>query len=492
MKISLDGHYGYRRLIVSSIPSIAMILVGSIYSVVDGLFVSNFVGTTAFAALNVIWPAVMLVGSLGLMVGTGGSALVGKTMGEGDRERASVIFSMLVKFVIVLSVVFMVPMLLLMEPLARLLGAEGEMVHQCVIYGSICTIGLPAFMLQMAFQSFYMAAEKPQLGTIMSIVCAVTNMALDALFILVFGWGLAGAAAASMVACAVGGFFPLWYFSSRRNTSSLRMVWGRGEVLLAEAGVGVGRPEAVRESRRVEDDGLYAGSVSHGGTVPEVRRSWLGFEKAPLLQACGNGLSEYVGNISFNILAICYNLQLLRMMGENGVAAYSIILYYGYMCAAVFFGYNIAVTPIIGFNYGAGNRAELRSLLRRSLVVLLAFGGVMTILAEVFAEPAARLFVGYDSELTALSAHAFRLSMLSFVIAGVNLFFSAWFTGLNNGKISAVLSFVRNLVLELGFVFLLPALLGPDGIWLAVDAADLVCLFLGIGLILKYRKRYGY
>ena len=443
MKISLDGHYGYRRLILSSVPSIAMVLVGSIYSVVDGLFVSNFVGTTAFAALNVIWPAVMLVGALGLMVGVGGSALVGKIMGEGDRDRASAVFSMLVKFVVVLSVVFMVPMLLLMEPLARLLGAEGEMVHQCVIYGSICTLGLPAFMLQMAFQSFYMTAEKPQLGPIMSIVCAVTNMALDALFILVFRWGLAGAAAASMLACGVGGFFPLWYFCSRQNTSSLRLVKS-------------------------------------------------GWEREPLLKASSNGLSEYVGNISFNILAICYNLQLLRMMGENGVAAYSIILYYGYMCAAVFFGYNIAVTPIVGFNYGAGDRAELRSLLQRSIVVLLFSGGVMTVLAEVFAEPAARLFVGYDPDLTALSAHAFRLSMLSFVIAGVNLFFSAWFTGLNNGKVSAVLSFVRNLVLELGFVFLLPALLGPDGIWLAVDAADLVCLILGLGLVLKYRKQYGY
>ena len=179
-------------------------------------------------------------------------------------------------------------------------------------------------------------------------------------------------------------------------------------------------------------------------------------------------------------------------MGENGVAAYSIILYYGYMCAAVFFGYNIAVTPIVGFNYGADNRAELRSLLRNSLVVLLAFGGVMTLLAEIFAEPAARLFVGYDRNLTALSAHALRLSMLSFVIAGVNLFFSAWFTGLGNGRVSAVVSFIRNLVLELGFVFLLPALLGPDGIWLAVDAADLCCLILGTGLILRYRKRYGY
>ena len=450
MKISLDGHYNYRRLILSSIPSIAMILVGSIYSVVDGLFVSNVVGTTAFAALNVIWPAVMLVGALGLMVGVGGSALVSKIMGEGDRERASLVFSMLIKFVIVLSLVFMVPMLVLMEPLARLLGAEGEMVHQCVIYGDICTLGLPAFMLQMAFQSFYMTAEKPHLGTVMSIVCALTNMALDALFILVFRWGLAGAAAGSMIACGVGGFFPLWYFYSRRNSSSLRLV-----------------------------------KSAQG-------QKWLDFEKEPLFKACSNGLSEYVGNISFNILAICYNLQLLKMMGENGVAAYSIILYYGYMCAAVFFGYNIAVTPVIGYNYGADNRYELKSLLRHSLVVLLTFGGVMTILAEIFAEPAARLFVGYDADLTALSAHAFRLSMLSFVIAGVNLFFSAWFTGLNNGKVSAVLSFIRNLVLELGFVFLLPALLGPDGIWLAVDAADLVCLALGIGLIIKYRKRYGY
>ena len=479
MKISLDGHYGYRRLALSAVPSIAMILVGSIYSVVDGLFVSNYVGTTAFAALNVIWPAVMLVGALGLMVGTGGSALVGKTMGEGDRERASVIFSMLVKFVILLSLVFMIPMLLLMEPLARLLGAEGEMVHQCVIYGSICTIGLPAFMLQMAFQSFYMASEKPQLGTIMSIVCAVTNMALDALFILVFGWGLAGAAAGSMVACGVGGFFPLWYFSSRRNNSSLKMVWD----FSARRNNGSLKMVWGLSSRRGGDDG------DSGGVQ---RRTWLGMEKEPLLQACGNGLSEYVGNISFNILAICYNLQLLRMMGENGVAAYSIILYYGYMCAAVFFGYNITVTPIVGFNYGADNRAELRSLLRHSMVVLLTCGAVMTILAEIFAEPAARLFVGYDPELTALSAHAFRLSMLSFVIAGVNLFFSAWFTGLGNGKVSAVLSFVRNLVLELGFVFLLPALLGPDGIWLAVDAADLCCLILGITLILRYRKHYGY
>jgi putative MATE family efflux protein len=443
MRFALDGHYGYGRLIQSSIPGIAMMLVGSIYSVVDGLFVSNFVGTTAFAALNVIWPAIMLIGALGLMIGTGGSALVAKTMGEGDRDRAHRMFTMLVQFTFVLAALFMVPLYLLMEPLARLLGAEGEMVHQCVIYGRICTLGLPAFMLQMAFQSFYMTAEKPQLGTIMSIVCAVTNMSLDALFIVVFKWGLAGAAAASMLACCVGGFYPLWYFSSRRNQSSLKMVYAR-------------------------------------------------FERHPLLQACSNGLSEYVGNISFNILAICYNLQLLRMMGENGVAAYSVLLYYSYVFAAIFFGYNITVTPVVGFNYGADDKVELKSLLRHSMILLLTLGGLITLVSELSAGPAARLFVGYDPELTALTMRAIRISMASFVLVGVNLFTSAWFTGLGNGKVSAAVAFVRNLILELGFVFLLPVLFGPDGIWFAVDAAEVCCLLISLSLILIYRKRYGY
>ena len=443
MEIALNGHYGYRRLIRSSVPSIVMMLVGSIYSVVDGLFVSNFVGTTAFAALNVIWPAIMIIGALGLMVGTGGSALVSMKMGQRETLQANRIFSMLIRFTLLLSLAFMIPLLLLMEPLARVLGAEGEMVRQCVIYGRICAVGLPGFMLQMCFQSFYMTAEKPQLGTALSIACAATNMVLDALFIIVFDWGLAGAAAASMLACCVGGFYPLWYFSSWRNRSSLRMVPAR-------------------------------------------------FEKKALSRACSNGLSEYVGNISFNILAICYNLQLLKMMGENGVAAYSVLLYYGYIFAAVFIGYNIAVTPVIGYNYGSENTDELRSLLRHSVVLLLSMGFLMTLVSELSAGPAARLFVGYDPELTELTRHAIRLYMLSFFIAGINLFTSAWFTGLGNGKVSAIVSFIRNLVFELGFVFLLPLVLGADGIWLAVVFADLCCLVLCVTLIRRYRKSYGY
>ena len=443
MQVALNGHYGYRRLLFSAVPSMLMMVVISIYSVVDGLFVSNCVGTTAFAALNVIWPAIMLIGALGLMVGTGGSALVAKTMGEGDPDRAQAMFTMLVQFTFVLSAVFMVPLLFLMEPLARMLGAEGEMVRQCVIYGRICALGLPGFMLQMMFQSFYMTAEKPQLGTIMSLVCGAINISLDALFIVGFGWGLAGAAAASMLACFVGGFYPLWYFSSRMNQSSLKLVYAK-------------------------------------------------FERHPILQACSNGLSEFVGNISFNVLAICYNMQLLRMLGENGVAAYSVILYYSYVFAAIFFGYNLMVTPVIGFHYGAEDKAELRSLLRHSMVLLLALGFVITLMAELSAGPAARLFVGYDQELTELTIRAIRISMASFVLVGVDLFASAWFTGLGNGKISAILSFTRNLVLELGFVFLLPALWGPDGIWFAVDAAEVCCLVMSLTVIFAYRKRYGY
>jgi len=443
MQIALDGHYGYRRLLKSSVPSILMMLVVSIYSVVDGLFVSNYVGTTAFAGLNVIWPAIMLIGALGLMIGTGGTALVSMTMGRGDREGAHRIFTMLIQFTVILAAVFMIPLFFLMEPLARLLGAEGEMVHQCVIYGRICTLGLPGFMLQMFFQSFYMTAEKPQLGTVMSLVCGLTNMALDALFIVFFHWGIAGAAAASMIACLIGGFYPVWYFSSKRNSSSLKMVYAR-------------------------------------------------LNRNHIRRTCINGLSEYVGNISFNILAICYNLQLLRMMGENGVAAYSVLLYYSYVFAAIFFGYNITVTPIVGFNYGAQNKEELRSLLRHSMVILLVMGFIVTLVAELSARPAARLFVGYDPELTDLTVRALRISLASFVLVGVNLFTSAWFTGLGNGKVSAAVSFVRNLVLELGFVFLMPALFGPDGIWLAVDAAEVCCLMISLWLLAAYRKSYGY
>ena len=441
METSLTGHYSYGRLIRSSVPLVTMMIVTSIYSIVDGLFVSNIVGTTAFAALNLIWPALAIVGALGLMVGTGGSALVSKILGEGDPDRADRVFSMLTAFTLLMSAVLAVPLLIWMEPLARLLGAEGEMVRQCVIYGRICATGMPAFMMQMGMQPYYMVAGKPQLGTVLSIVCGVTNMALDALFILGFHWGIAGAAAASMAACCIGGFYPLVFFARRKR--GLRLVRAT-------------------------------------------------FERGPILQACSNGLSEFVGNIAFNVLAMCYNLQLMRFYGENGVAAYSVLLYVGYIFFAIFNGYNLTVMPLVGYNYGAGDKEELHSLLIRSLRLLFGLGLILAVTAQLIAGPAARLFVGYDAELTALTIRASRIYMPSVVLSGLTLFVSSWFTGLNNGPVSAVASFSRSLVFELGAVFALPALIGMEGIWLSVDIAEVCAFLLGAFLLLRYRSRYGY
>lgn len=421
-------------------------IVMSVYSIVDGLFVSNFVGTTAFAALNLIWPALAVVGALGLMVGTGGSALVSMTMGQNDYPRASRIFSVLIRFTLIMALVLAVPLLLLMKPIAVALGAEGAMVHEAVVYGSICAIGLPGYMLQMAFQAFFMTAERPQMGTQLSILCGVTNMGLDALFILVFGWGLAGAAAASMIACAVGGFFPLWWFSSQRNDSRLRL-----NLLTRMADV-----------RNV------------------IRR------------ACTNGLSEYVGNIAFNVVGICYNLQLMHYLGEDGVAAYGILMYIGFIFGAVFFGYNFTVGPVVGFNYGAQNTSELRSLLRHSAVLTLVAGALMAVVCEAGAEGLARVFVSYDESLLALTTRAIRFYMISLVLCGFNIFVSAWFTALNNGVISAVASFTRTLVFELAAVFILPLLLGIDGIWLAVNVAEFLAFLLTTSLLIHFRKRYHY
>ena len=443
MKVKLEGHYGYGRLIVSAVPLISMMVLISLYSIVDGLFVSNLVGTTAFAALNLIWPALGLVGALGLMVGSGGAALVAKTLGEGRRGQAGRYFSMFIEFTLLLSVVAAVPLFVWMEPLALALGAEGEMVGQCVVYGRICALGMPAFMMQMGIQPFFMVAEKPELGTQVSLLSGLVNIGLDALFILVFRWGLAGAAAGSMLACCVGGFLPLAVFTFRRDGEGLRF-----------------RP---------------------------VR-----LEAASVAQACSNGLSEFVGNISFNVVSMVYNLQLMRFFGENGVAAYSVILYLGFIFIAIYTGYNMTVSPLVGFNYGAGNPAELRSLLGRSLRLLLCFGVLLAAAAELLAGPIARLFVGYDPELTALTVRATRLYAPDFLLAGIPLFISAWFTGLGNGPVSALVSFSRTFLFELGCVLLLPALFGADAIWFSACAAEGFALVLGTILLLRHRGRYGY
>ena len=439
MEITLSGHYGYRRIVRSVLPSIGMVLITSIYSIVDGFFVSNFAGKSGFAAVNLMFPAMMMLGSLGLMVGSGGGALVAKVKGEGYTEKANRIFTMLVRFTAQLGIVMGALFALFTPTIAHWLGADEGMMQECVIYGRICMIGMPGFVLQMAFQSFYMAAERPQLGTIMSVVSGVVNIALDALFVWALHWGVAGAAVATAVAQLVGGVFPLIYFGSRRlNRGSLTML---------------------RHTR--------------------VLWPYIG-------KACSNGMSEYISNIAMSVVSICYNLQLMRFLGEDGVAAYGIVMYIAFVYAAIFIGYNIAITPIIGYHYGAQDIGEQRSLFRKSIILITIIGLLMTMTAELFSSPFARLFVGYDAELTALTTKALRIYMLCFLICGISMFVSALFTALQNGVVSAVASFARSLVFELTCVWVLPAIVGIDGIWWAVNVAEVLTLILCTFLVGRY------
>ena len=439
MEISLSGHYGYRRILKSVLPSIGMVIITSIYSIVDGFFVSNYAGKSGFAAVNLMFPAMMMMGSLGLMVGSGGGALVAKVKGEGYPEKANRIFTMLVHFSLQLGVVMGALFALFAPSVARLLGADEGMMHECVVYGRLCMIGMPGFVLQMAFQSFYMAAERPQLGTVMSVVSGVTNILLDALLVWAFRWGVAGAAVATALAELVGGIFPLVYFRSQRLN--------KGSLIL----------------------------------LKRVRLVW------PFIgKACTNGLSEYVGNIAMSIVSICYNWQLMRHLGEDGVAAYGVVMYIAFVYAAIFIGYNIAITPIVGYHYGARDLKEQRSLFGKSLVIIGVAGVTMTGVAEGLSSSVAKLFVGYDLGLTTLTTKAIRLYMLCFLICGWNMFASALFTALQNGMVSAVAAFARSLVFELSCVWVLPALVGIDGIWWAVNVAEVLTLLLCLLLVRKY------
>ena len=444
MTVELSGHYGYRRIVRTMLPMVAMMLVTSIYSIVDGFFISNFAGSTPFAAMNIIWPGLAILTAVGLMIGSGGSALVSKLLGEGRTGKACETFTMLTRVSLIAGIVMAAAVIVFMEPICIALGAEGEMVPYAVTYGRIVSLSLPLYLIQMEYQSFYMTAERPQLGTAMSIICGITNIALDAVLVVWLDRGLAGAAVATSISLAIGGIFPLAFFSSRRNTTHLKYV-------------AVG-----------------------------------GIDWKSLGKACSNGLSEYVGNIAFNLIAICYNLQLMKFIGENGVTAYGIIMYVGFIFGAVFIGYNMGISQVIAYNYGAENKQELRSLLCKSLVLIALDGAFLTLISELAAPWLARTFVGYDEVLTALTIRATRIYMLSFLLCGFNMFTSAWFTALNNGTVSAVAAFTRTLVFELAAVFILPVIMGVEGIWWAVCVAEALAFILTIILILSFRRRYGY
>ncbi|MBR4863780.1 MAG: MATE family efflux transporter [Oscillospiraceae bacterium] len=442
MTIKLSDHFTYGRLLRFTLPSIVMMVFTSIYGVVDGIFVSNFAGKTAFAAVNLVMPVLMMLGVPGFMLGTGGTALISKTLGEKDKDKASGLFTMLTLICILSGVVLTVLGMLFMRPIAKGLGAEGQMLEDCVLYGLLVLPASTAYILQFAFQSFCVAAEKPGLSLAMMVTSGICNIVLDALFVAVFGWGLVGAAVATAVAQFVGVFIPLIYFA-RPNESLLRF-------------------------------------------------QKFSFDGKALLRTCANGSSELMSNLSMNLVSVLYNLQLMRYAGEDGIAAYGVIMYVNFMFLSVAIGFSVGTAPLIGFNYGADNRPEQKNIFKKSMVLLTVFSVLMTATAMLLARPLSTVFVGYDRGLLEMTVRGFYIYSLSFLLCGFNIFGSSMFTALNNGLISAVISFVRTLVCQTAAVLLLPLVWELDGVWFAIVAAESAALLLTAFCILKFRKRYHY
>ena len=442
MKIQLSDHFTYGRLLKFTFPSIVMMVFTSIYGVVDGIFVSNFAGKTPFAAINLIMPYLMLTSVLGFMVGTGGTALISMTLGMGDKKKANEIFSLLTWVCIIGGIVLTALSMVFMRPVAILLGATGQMLEDCVTYGMIVQLALTAYILQYAFQSFCVAAEKPNLSLTMMVVAGVCNILLDALFVAVFRWGLVGAAVATTIAQITGAVIPIVYFI-RPNSSLLRLGKCR-------------------------------------------------FDGKALLRTFTNGASELMSNLSMSLVSMLYNLQLMAWAGEDGIAAYGVIMYVNFAFMSVYIGFVIGAAPLVGYNHGADNRPELKNIFRKSLILLGAFSLVMTLLAEVSSAPLSKIFVGYDPKLYEITVRGFRIYSLSFLLCGFNLFGSSLFTALNNGLISAVISFFRTLICQIAAVMLLPLVLKLDGIWLSIVVAELAALILTVICFVKYRKRYHY
>ncbi len=441
-RIQLSDHFEYSRILRFVAPSIVMMIFTSIYSVVDGLFVSNFVGKIPFAAINLMMPLFIILGALGFMLGTGGSAVVSQELGKGNKKEANRVFSFLVYTIIVVGILVSTIGLVVLKPVAILLGAKGDMLDNCLLYGRIMMIGMTFFMAQNIFQAFFVTAEKPSLGLLFTVLAGVTNMILDALFVGLLHFGLAGAAWATVTSQFVGGIIPVFYFA-RKNDSLLRL-----------------------------------GKTSFMGKV--------------LVRTSINGSSELMSNIAASVVTILYNAQLMKYAGEDGIAAYGVIMYVAFIFVAVFIGYSFGLAPVFGFHYGAENSEELQSLLKKSFVLILAAGILMTVSSLLGASGLAGIFVGYDKALYAMTRRGIIIYSFHFLICGFNIFASSFFTALGNGPVSAAISFMRSMVFQVITILLMPMLWGLDGIWFAVIVVEVLSLLVTTYFLYTQRDRYHY
>lgn len=442
MHVQLSDHFTYKKLARFTMPSIIMMIFTSIYGVVDGLFVSNIVGENALSAINIVWPLIVVIGAFGFMLGTGGSAEVAKTLGQGKKNQANRYFSMIIIAVASIAIILSAACILFIRPLSYLSGASDILIDDCVVYGTIILIGTPAYMLQTTFQTFFITAQKQKTGLLITVLSGVTNIILDFVFMYILKMGIAGAAIATVIGYIVGGIIPFVYFLLP-NKSLLRIV----------------------------------------KTKPYFK---------VLLHSAANGSSEMLSNISMSIVTFLYNIQMMRLMGESGVAAITVILYVHFICISSLLGFSVGVAPVIGFHYGAGNKDELKNLFKKCMKVVLGLSLFMTVFSELFALPLTAMFLSDNNELMNMTVYGFRLYATSFIFCGINIFASAFFTSLCNGLISAIISFLRSLVLQAAMIIILPMIFGINGIWLSLTAAEFITLFFSMFFLISQRKKYGY
>lgn len=440
--IKLSDHFSFRRLMRFTLPSILMMIFTSVYSIVDGFFVSNFVGKTPFAAVNFIMPLLMILGCVGFMFGTGGGALIAKTMGEGDRKKANEIFSMIVYAAAVCGIILAAAGIIFMRPIASLMGAKGALLENSIVYGRLILLALPFFILQYEFQCLFATAEKPKLGLFITVAAGVTNMVLDALFVAVFRMGLEGAAAATALSQFIGGIVPLIYFA-RKNSSYLKLVKFK-------------------------------------------------FDGRALIKTCVNGSSELMSNISMSLVGMLFNIQLIKYAGENGVAAYGVLMYVSMVFQAIFIGYAVGVAPVVGYHYGACNYGELKNVRKKSMILIGAFSVLMFAAGQMLARPLSLIFVSYDADLLEMTVHAFNIFSFSFLMSGFAIFGSSFFTALNDGLTSALISFFRTLIFQSAAVIIFPLIWGLDGIWMSVVMAEVMAVVVTAAFLIIKRKKYNY
>lgn len=442
MKIELNEHFTYKKLIRFTLPSILMMIFTSIYGVVDGFFVSNYVGAEAFASVNLIMPVIIILSAVGFMIGTGGNALVAMTLGQHDEKRANEIFSMLIYILIFLGICLSIAMAVFMPRMARILGATDIMIDDCVIYGRISMVSLTFFMLQTSFQSFMVTAARPHFGLYITIAAGVTNMVLDLVFVGILGFGVAGAAWATVASEIVGGSVPLIYF----------IVPNKSKLNLVKAG----------------------------------------FKFRPLVKVLSNGASEFMTIISSSFVNMLYNLQLMKIAGEKGVASFGVIMYINFIFTGVLFGYAFGSSSIVSYHYGSENYKELRSLFSKSIKIIGIASLISFASAQIFAIPLIKIFFSYSDELIHMTTHGFRIYSIAYLMIGFNGYASSLFTALNNGRVSATIAFGRTLVFQVASILILPRIFGLDGIFSSIIVAEFLAIMVSMFFINKYKSEYHY